>query len=150
MFECLYIDIYLVRWGRRILEHTSAKDSPMSESDRQRVEEILSPAMGEESSDLQYKVEEMCSLLTNWRPGQDPDEEEEEEDLRLEEVQGTHQVGVLNPSYIAPSHLLSLRLFSYVMAVKKQQCFICRSLEFTIFFKEKEQNEKLELRQKYI
>ncbi|KAK8726162.1 hypothetical protein OTU49_010400, partial [Cherax quadricarinatus] len=86
-----HIASWCFRWGRKILEHSSTNDSQLSEVDRKRIEEILAPVIGLESGDCQEKVEEMCLLLANMRPGQDT-QEEEEEDLRLEEVQGFHQV----------------------------------------------------------
>uniref|UniRef100_A0A0P4WEM1 non-specific serine/threonine protein kinase n=1 Tax=Scylla olivacea TaxID=85551 RepID=A0A0P4WEM1_SCYOL len=92
-----HIASWCFRWGRRILEDTDNSDSQISEADQKRVKEILSAGFGEEASDIQLKVEEMCTLLRNWKPGQGTDEEDEL--LKLEEVQGTYQVG---------AHIISL------------------------------------------
>lgn len=92
-----HIASWCFRWGRRILENTDISDNHISDADQKKVKEILSLGFGDETSDIQLKVEEMCSLLRNWKPGQGA--EEEDEILKLEEVQGTYQVG---------THIISL------------------------------------------
>lgn len=85
----------LYRWGRRILEQTTTGDEDyLCESDQRAVREVLLPVVGAEaeSEDLENKVDEMCSLLSTWKLSKKEANEEEEEDLRLEEVQGSHQV----------------------------------------------------------
>lgn len=66
----------------------------MSESDQRAVREVLLPVVGvgAEAEDLENKVDEMCSLLATWKLHKKEADEEEDEDLRLEEVQGSHQV----------------------------------------------------------
>lgn len=83
-----HVASWCFRWGRKILEHNSKAYRQLSKEDQSRVQEILSV----DSAIGQDKIEEMCGLLSNWRPGQDS-EDDDEEDLRLEEVQGPHQVG---------------------------------------------------------
>ncbi|KAG0722298.1 Serine/threonine-protein kinase SMG1 [Chionoecetes opilio] len=97
------------RWGRRILEDTDTCDSEISEADQERVKEIILSAFGKDASDIHLKVEEMCSLLRHWKPGQGT--EEEDELLKLEEVQGTYQVGThiisLLQSWGLPSNMVT-------------------------------------------
>lgn len=85
------IFFHYIRWGRRILEHSNSNGGQLSEEDRARIKEIVSPAISHDTASVEERIEEICSLIGGWRPGQDATEEDEE-DLRLEEVQGTQQV----------------------------------------------------------
>ncbi|XP_037783174.1 serine/threonine-protein kinase SMG1-like [Penaeus monodon] len=87
-----HIASWCFRWGRRILEHSNSNGGQLSEEDRARIKEIVSPAISHDTASVEERIEEICSLIGGWRPGQDATEEDEE-DLRLEEVQGTQQVG---------------------------------------------------------
>lgn len=87
-----HIASWCFRWGRRILEHSNSNGGQLSEEDRARIKEIVSPAISHDAASAEERIEEICSLIGGWRPGQDATEEDEE-DLRLEEVQGTQQVG---------------------------------------------------------
>ncbi|KAK7086207.1 Serine/threonine-protein kinase smg1 [Halocaridina rubra] len=82
-----HVATWCFRWGRKILEYNNKFAGELPQEDRDRVVDILAitPSISED------KIEEMCILLSSWRPNQDEDEEEEE-DLRLVEVQGSHQV----------------------------------------------------------